>query len=124
MLVLCEINCNLESILDYILYPKLILSNAIIAISFYQLVQLCMDAVLGTSSIPWRAHGIINSIKHFFVNRPSWLGSWVPRKANGAPHALAGWSFKSDCWGPLNFCYGPPSFVNACLADQGLLPMI
>ncbi len=55
--------------------------------------KLCMDAILRTSSISWRAHGIINSIKPFFVNHPSWLGSWVSHKANGAPHALAGWSF-------------------------------
>jgi hypothetical protein len=57
-----------------------------------------MDAVLGTSSILWHVHGIINIIKHCFVNHPSWLGSWVSRKANGAPMP---WQA-----GPLNLVAG------------------
>ena len=85
--------------------------------------KLCMDTLLETTSIFWHVHDIINNMKYqaLFVNHLSWLGLWVSHKANGASHALAGWSFKSCCWGPLNFCDEPSSFVNACFTDQRLL---
>ena len=84
-----------------------------------------MDDALGTSSILWHVHGIIiyQYYQALFCESSIMARLVGVSQSQWCPHALVGWSFKSRCWDPLNFCEGPPSFVNTCLVDQGLLPI-
>jgi hypothetical protein len=96
----------------------------LVAVQFESDSKQCMDAVNSRDVvIPWRVYSCISNVKYCFVAHPSWVFSWVNRKANGAPHALTRWFLFHRFWGPFNFCNGPQAFVDACKSDLGVVPV-
>ena len=96
----------------------------LVAVQFESDSKQCMDAVNSRDVvIPWRVYSCISNVKYSFVAYPSWVFSWVNRKANGAPHTLARWSLFHRFWGPFNFYNGPQAFVDTCKFDLGTVPM-
>jgi ribonuclease HI len=80
--------------------------------------KLCIDAItIETTSIPWRIHSLVHSLKVLAFEFSVCSFCWVRRDANGVAHSLA--KFASS----LNSCFScnssnlPPSVREAWIRD-------
>ena len=79
--------------------------------------KACVDVVNALGNCPWLIQSLMVVVVDVLSDLIFWKLCWVRRSANRAPHVFAKWSQLHLSWGPLNFCFGPPSFVSVCNAD-------
>jgi hypothetical protein len=79
--------------------------------------KACVDAINALGNCPWLIQSVMVAVFDVLSDLNFWKLCWVRRSANRAPHVFAKWSQLHLSWGPLNFCFGPPSFGSVCNED-------